>query len=296
MSNTALTLFNADSLESQLAKAAVLVKSGMLPKAYDKPEAVLAACTLGSELGFSPMQALQVINVIDGKPTLGLNGMLALAQRNGGRIETLELSDTVCKVRVTRNEQVHEESYTIGDAAKAGLAGKSNWVKMPKQMLYARAVSTAIRRMFADVLSGLYSTEEMQDSVTFEEPAAPKPAGRPKKADSAPVVVVDAEVVATPTPSAPSAPTAVLDIPMDVEPEPELPKPTPAAALVADVMLEKFDQSNPAHIAIVDQIIAKHGIDAGKRAKVIHYVSIQGYKVGELDLEIGRKATRKESA
>ena len=161
-----LSLFGLQNMADMVTKAEIMIRSGFLPKAYQKPEAVIMACTIGAELGFSPMQSLNVINVIDGKPTLGINGCLALVQKNGGFIETLELSDTTCKIRVSRpGRPEHIEEYTLVDASRAGLTGKQNWVKMPKNMLYARATSNGIRRVYADILSGLYTTEEMQDAT-----------------------------------------------------------------------------------------------------------------------------------
>ena len=287
---TALTLFSSDAIEGQLAKANILIRSGMLPKAYDKPEAVLVACSIGAELGFSPMQALQVINVIEGKPTVGLNGMLALCTKHGGELVVDEHTDTVCRITVTRVGRVssHTEAYTMGDAAKAGLAGKANWAKMPKQMLFARAASAAIRRVFADVLSGLYSTEEMQDSTSDSEPkAAPKP----RKVEA----VLDVVGQSLPAPVAALAPSTIIDIPFD---EPELPAPAVSAKPAAerDVHAENYVETDAAHNAILDAAMAKHGLGSDKRAKVVSWAVQKQFKVGELDLEIARKGTRKESA
>ena len=161
-----LSLFGGQAMADMVAKAEVMIKSGFLPKAYTKPESVIMACTIGAELGFSPMQSLNVINVIEGRPTLSVNACLALVQKSGGFVETLDLTDTLCRIRVSRpGRPDHTEEYTLVDASKAGLTGKQNWVKMPKNMLYARAASNGIRRVYADVLSGLYTTEEMQDAT-----------------------------------------------------------------------------------------------------------------------------------
>lgn len=206
-SNNDLSLFGGQAMADMVSKAEIMIKSGFLPKAYNKPEAVIMACTIGAELGFSPMQSLNVINVIEGKPTLSVNACLALVQKSGGFVETLELTDTVCKIRVSRpGRPEHIEEFTLVDASKAGLTGKQNWVKMPKNMLYARATSNGIRRVYADVLSGLYTTEEMNDATNqpieaveskprTKQPAAParvvEPAVQPAVVDA----VLDAEEV-----------------------------------------------------------------------------------------------------
>lgn len=198
--STSLSLFNPAGLEASLAKCEVLIKSGLVPKAYAKPESVLVACTYGEELGFSPMQSLQLINVIDNKPTISAAGMQALCAKHGGYIKVLEWTDKICTISVSRpGREPHEASYSVLDAGAQGLLGKSNWVKMPKQMLFARVSSAAIRLVFADVLAGIYTTEEMEDSSTKPVQAAPKAA----KAVATPVVEIvedvkpeEAEVVA----------------------------------------------------------------------------------------------------
>jgi len=289
--STSLTLFSNDAIEGQIAKANILIKSGMLPKAYDKPESVLVACSIGAELGFSPMQALQVINVIDGRPTVGLNGMLALCAKHGGELTVNEHTDKVCSLTVTRVGRVnpHTETYSIGDAATAGLAGKANWAKMPKQMLYARAASAAIRRVFADVLSGLYSTEEMQDSASpTPEPA--KTPGRPKKADES---VVETRATALPAPAVASqAGSTIIDVPFEAEPD--LPAPV-SEPVTVDVHSELFNPNNPAHAAILVPLLVKYDLQE-KRAKAEQWAVGKGLRVGELDLELARKGTRKDSA
>jgi hypothetical protein len=220
-----LSLFGMQSMADMIVKADIMIKSGFLPKAYNKPEAVIMACTIGAELGFSPMQALNVINVIEGKPTLSVNACLALVQKSGGFVETLELSETACKIRVSRpGRPEHIEEFTLVDASRAGLTGKQNWVKMPKNMLYARAASNGIRRVYADVLSGLYTTEEMQDAAgqqLSEEPTratqprtrAPANSGRTveKAVESAVVdAILDAEEVGQ-VPTEPALPVGNSD-------------------------------------------------------------------------------------
>lgn len=185
-----LSLFGGQAMADMVAKAEIMIKSGFLPKAYNKPEAVIMACTIGAELGFSPMQSLNVINVIEGKPTLSVNACLALVQKSGGYVETLELTETKCVIRVTRpGRPEHIEEFTLVDASKAGLTGKSNWVKMPKNMLYARAASNGIRRVYADVLSGLYTTEEMNDATNQPVEAIEQPKPRAKQPAASPRVV-----------------------------------------------------------------------------------------------------------
>ena len=163
----------AINLEQKLGFAKMLLVSGMLPVHYKTPEAVLTAILYGKELGFSPIRSVNAITVIQGRPTLEAQAMKALAIQKGGRVETIEWTNERCTLTCTRGDWKEEFTYTIADANLAGLSGKDNWRRMPKPMLYARCVSTLVRNMFADVLCGLYSTEEMRDEAPEVIPADP---------------------------------------------------------------------------------------------------------------------------
>lgn len=162
MSNIVLSAQN--SIEAQLAQANAWAKSSLVPDAYKgKPDDILVAVAMGQELGFKALQSLQLINVITGRPALSLNAYMALCRQHGGKYEVVESSEKKCEVKVTRGDETWTETFSLLDAQAQGLLSKSNWQKMPKQMLFARALSQAIRRLFADVVNGLYSVEELQD-------------------------------------------------------------------------------------------------------------------------------------
>lgn len=165
----------AENLNAKLQVADILLKSGMAPASYKSREAILGAVLYGRELGFSPIRALHAINVIQGKPTLSAEGLKALAIQHGAKIQTIEWTEQVCTLKCTRGDWTEECTFTMKDAALQGLSGKDNWKKMPKAMLYARCVSTIVRNMFADVIGGLYSAEEMRDAApTVREFKRPK--------------------------------------------------------------------------------------------------------------------------
>lgn len=167
----------ARGLDTKLRIASVLLKSGMLPSHLKTPEAVLGTILKGQEMGFSPIASCSLINFIQGQATLNAQGMQAKALQHGGIFEEVDWTDKVCTLKVSRLMPGQPKawtrifSYSLADAALAGLAHKDNWKKQPKAMLYARCVSAACRAMWADVLAGVYSTEEMVDSTsggTFE--------------------------------------------------------------------------------------------------------------------------------
>lgn len=155
----------AANLQVKLQVCKMLRESGFCPVAFKTDAAVFAAVTYGQEIGFSPMQAIQSIDVIQGKPTLSAQGMKALVQSKGGKIRDLEWTDKICTLEGDRDGFKQTATFTIQEAATMGLTNKDNWKRMPKLMLYARAVSILCRNLWADYLKGFYSTEEMRDSV-----------------------------------------------------------------------------------------------------------------------------------
>lgn len=160
----------ANNFETKMNMCRMLMQTGMVPSHFKTPAHVLGAVLYGQEIGLSPMIALRYIQVIQGQPTINAAGLQGLAQKAGGKIKILEHTDKLCKVQITRGDLTNSYQFTIEQAREMGLVSKDNWRKMPKQMLYARCVSEGVRSMFQDVIGGLYSSEEMRDTVTAEKP------------------------------------------------------------------------------------------------------------------------------
>jgi len=151
---------DAMAMAEQLAKARGFVPRDMV----GQPAAIVAAIMTGAEIGIGPMQALRSIHVIEGRPTLSADLMLSLALRAGIRVSWLEKTETVARVRLSREGHgTHEHSYTIGEAKRAGLSGRANWKRYPAAMLRARCISAALRAWCPDVLgAGVYVEGEIE--------------------------------------------------------------------------------------------------------------------------------------
>lgn len=150
-----------------LAQARVLVTSGFLPQSIKTPEQAVAIILTGDELGIPKMLALRSIVVINGKPTLSADLMVALVQRaiddhRDGEFRVLPPTPEKCTVNYRRWgwSEGHSYTYTIQDAQRAGLAGKGTWAAHPAAMLRARATSAVCRMAFPDVISGIYTPDE----------------------------------------------------------------------------------------------------------------------------------------
>jgi hypothetical protein len=158
------------SLGEAREMAELIARSAFAPKDYkDKPDSVLIAVQMGADVGFSPMQALQNIAVINGRPSVWGDGALALAMpalANFKETVTGEGDDmtATCTLRRKGWESDTVQTFSVRDAKAAGLWGKSGpWSNYPKRMLQMRARSWALRDACADLLMGMGIAEEVMD-------------------------------------------------------------------------------------------------------------------------------------
>ena len=179
--------FAPTTLDEAMRFSEMLAKSSMVPKQYqNKPEDVLVAVQWGKELGLAPLQALQNIACINGKPSVYGDAALALVQASQlceGIDEHIEGEGTTNPVAICiakrRGRNPVVSRFSVEDAKRAGLWGKQGpWQSYPKRMLAMRARGFALRDAFPDVLKGLITVEEAQD---YPEEAKPRLMANPAK-------------------------------------------------------------------------------------------------------------------
>jgi hypothetical protein len=146
--------------------AQVLSASGLVPT--KTPEATAAIMLKGAELGVPPMAAFSQISVIQGKPTVGSELQLALLAR--GQVTWSWLQDGSDGEAVIQFDRPGFGKalgrFSMDDAKAAGLSGKDNWKKWPRNMLRARAISDGARQIGPDLLNGAsYTHEELGAEV-----------------------------------------------------------------------------------------------------------------------------------
>ncbi|MBF0260418.1 MAG: transcriptional regulator [Magnetococcales bacterium] len=156
------------SFDDAIRIAKALASSSMVPKAYQgNPSNVLVAMQLGMEIGLHPLQAMQNIYVINERPALFGDSMLAVV-RNSGLMEFIneELVNGVATCTVKRRgEDPVKRTFSTDNAKRAGLLNKSGpWTQYPERMLQLRARAFALRDTFPDVLKGMYMVEVERDS------------------------------------------------------------------------------------------------------------------------------------
>jgi len=151
--------------------AEIAAGSGMVPKDYmGKPSAILIAVQMGSELGLAPMQSMQNIAVINGRPSVWGDALLGLVKASpvcDDVVETLEGEGdkmTAICVAMRKGKAPVEARFSVQDAKDAGLWSKPGpWKQYPKRMLQMRSRGFALRDAFPDVLRGLITAEEAGD-------------------------------------------------------------------------------------------------------------------------------------
>jgi hypothetical protein len=161
------------TLDELWRMAVMFSKSGMMPKHVERAESICVAIQMGLEVGLSPMQAVQNIAVINGRPSIWGDAALGLVQASGkleefnesfsGEPYTDTWTATCMAKRRGKGEPIVRE-FSYRDAKQAELTSKSGpWQQYPKRMLQMRARSWALRDGFADVLRGLQTREEVLD-------------------------------------------------------------------------------------------------------------------------------------
>lgn len=150
--------------------ATMIANSQLAPKDFkNKPDDTLVAMMMGNELGLNPMQSIQNIAVINGRPSIWGDALLALVQNHpsyGGVNESFDdATMTATCIAWRKNGEKHTQKFSQADATTAGLWGSNRqpWKQYPKRMLAMRARGFALRNVFADALLGLITAEEAQD-------------------------------------------------------------------------------------------------------------------------------------
>lgn len=186
-----------------------LSKSSLLPSAVRGNPADLAVIMItGHELGLSPMQALRGLHVVEGRPVLSADLIVGLVKKHPAckYFRLVESTDERATYETLRegDPEPTRITWTIQQAAKAGLTGRQNWRAHPAAMLRARASAALARAVYPDVAMGIYDPDEALDFIDASRVSKPR---------------VEAKAKAPPPP-APKTEEEIEDAEI-VEPEPE---------------------------------------------------------------------------
>jgi hypothetical protein len=156
---------------------ALLAQSGMFGAMNAAAGFVIAATCY--QQGISLMEFRRTYHMTDEGPAMRSDAMAAEFRNRGGSYEIIENSTQRAAARFEFEDQDIEFSYSMDDARRTGDCFKGdgktlkhNWSKRPEDMLWARMISRAVRRLCPEINAGLYSPEEMQD---IDGDPAPRP-------------------------------------------------------------------------------------------------------------------------
>lgn len=155
--------------------AELIAGSNIVPKEFrGNPGDVLIVVQMGSDVGLSWAQALQNIAVINGKPSMYGDAVLAVV-RSSGKLDSFaewwsdDMSQATCRAMRVGDPVAVERSFSVADAKAAGLTEKPGpWKQYRARMLQMRARAWTLRDLFPDVLKGISVREEAEDLVTID--------------------------------------------------------------------------------------------------------------------------------
>ncbi len=165
----------AEFLSEPMALGEVFVKSGMFKDLKTQAEAVVKILA-GKELGLAPLESMTNIYIVNGKVALQAKIIGSLIKKSPKYDYTVEKLDSeeciiafyslainAVKEGVSTRIELGKSTFTIKDAATAGLVNKQVWKDYPRNMLFARALSNGARWYTADVFCG-YTAEEIENT------------------------------------------------------------------------------------------------------------------------------------
>lgn len=235
--------------------AVAICATSFCPEAFrNKPGEATAAILAGSEVGLSPIAAMNAYDVIQGRPAPKAMTLRALVQSAGHDVwlESSTPNRAVMMGRRRGSSQTQESVWTMDRARQLGVANKPNWKSQAQAMLVARATSEISRLVGADVILGIpYSSEELTDLI-------PEPTTTTRRAEPITTTTARRKAVAAPT----------------VQPEPDLEPPTLAAddPIPPDAAPEpQTGLSGPGAVPSEDRPKGDEPIDAkGNQMKALH--------------------------
>ena len=153
------------------AMAQNISKSGFF--GLKTPEQAAALMLVAQADGLHPAKAATHYHIIQGKPSLSADAMLARFQSAGGRVNWDVYTDAEVTGTFTHAQGGSVKiSWTIARAKKAGIG---NLEKFPAAMLRARCISEGIRTVYPGVIVGMYTPEEVQTFAPSVTEALPEP-------------------------------------------------------------------------------------------------------------------------
>lgn len=170
MTNDIITI---DNSIAEIQSSQKLCKMLMQSTHYQKigAQGIFAIVETAKSIGIDPLQALNGgMYFVKGKVELSSAMMNAIIRSKGHSITKDKRSNNeICILHGKRadNQDTWVESFSIDDAKQAGIYA-NQWIKYPKDMLFARALSRLARQLFPDLIKGCYVQGEIAMMISGE--------------------------------------------------------------------------------------------------------------------------------
>lgn len=179
------------SMDDLARMSKAIAESGMF-RDCATPQRAAVKMMFAMAMGFEPVTGLTGIDIIEGNPTPnGHFWAAALESHPRYDYEVVRSTDIECTIAFFRDGRRRGEvTWTMDDAKRAALAGKENWKKYPRAMLYNRAMTEGGRMFCPQLFGGIraYTPEELGS-----ESIATAPAVEPVEASTVPLQEAPAE-------------------------------------------------------------------------------------------------------
>jgi hypothetical protein len=154
------------NIAEAVSTAKLLAASGMFK--HKSAETAFAALMIGRELGLPPAASMRAIDIIDGKPAPSSDALVAACLRRPDVCEYMYCVDEDDEHSTWATKRVgapteRRITFTMKEAATAGLTKKEPWKFYPRRMMGHRAAAFLAREVYPDVVMGMYSEDEQRD-------------------------------------------------------------------------------------------------------------------------------------
>lgn len=173
------TLLNPSVFDQMQRAATLFSKSGLVPAQFkDNMPACFVGLQLAAQLGVNPFMLFQKIYTVGGK--IGIEAQVAIAVANQRKVFAgpiaYEFSGEgktrrcVARAVMAANKAPVEMSLSWSEVAAEGWdkKGGSKWNTMPDQMFRYRTALWLIRTFAPEVLMGLSSVDELEDTRVID--------------------------------------------------------------------------------------------------------------------------------
>jgi len=170
-----LAITKLNSIEDLARVGDVFVRSGFFADTRDAAQAIVKVMA-GQELGFAPIASMTGVYIVKGKVSLSANLIAAAVKRSGRYTFRVRQHDAqICEIeffeldKAGNKESIGTSSFSMKEAAQAGLASSATWKNFPRNMLYARAMSNGAKWYCPDVFGGpVYTPDELGATIDGE--------------------------------------------------------------------------------------------------------------------------------